>query len=321
LNILENLYTIESSSDLLILKLGLYLSLAFAIPFLALLFTSTRFSIIHFKKAKSLQNDDYLAFSKFLSEIVTKFWFRFLFGVLPMFGAVFFYTQLYAKQIPGAAGNLLLAFILFMVGLCLIVFSKSVFTSEKIEEITNTFPMKVSCIGTFLVLFASFILLAYLQLPISRGGDSFLQVLFSANSIMYLLLFISLAFGLTSAVIVAKLNRSTQKNYTDYGRSFATQTGMIFSFLHPLLYVLIILSTPVQGLSFMYFGAATIVLLLMLFGSIQFYAGFKEKDSRSTSIVLVFVLIISVMIYSSQVASETAAKKEIIQKGEVELFS
>ncbi len=321
MNILENLYVVESSTDLLILKLGLFISLIFALSFLALLLGSTIFSVVHFSKAKSNNDNSILAYSKFTSGLVTKMWFRMLFGVLPMFASIFFFTQLYADRIPTASGNLLLAFILFMLGLCSAVFYKTLFSSEDVKEITNTFPAKIAWVSIGFLLLAAFILVSYLQLTVANGEGSFFAILFSSNSLLYFMLFISLSFGLTAAVVVAKLNRNAEKSFTEYGRYFSAQTGMIFSFLHPLLFTIIILSVPLSGLSFLYFGIASVVLLLMLISSIQFYYSFKSSETRSTSIVFVFVLLLSFLVYSVQLSSETSSKKEMIQKGELELFS
>lgn len=321
MNILENLYVVESPTDLLILKLGLFISLIFALSFLALLFGSTIFSVVHFSKAKSENDDSLLAYSKLISGLVTKVWFRMLFGILPMFAFIFFFTQLYAEQIPTASGNLLLAFILFLIGLCSAVFYKTVFSSTNVKEITNTFPVKVAWLGIILIFVSAFIFVAYFQASIVNGEESFFSILFSANSLLYFMLFISLSFGLTAAVVVAKLNGNTEEKFTEYGKYFSAQTGMIFSFLHPLLFALIILSVPIGGLSLLYFGIAAFALLLMLISSIQFYYSFKNSDSRSTSIVFVFILLFSLLVYSVQLSSETSSKKEIIKKGELELFS
>ena len=321
MNILENLYVVESSTDLLILKLGLFVSLIFALSFLALLFGSTLFSLVHYSKAKANNDNSLFAYSKFVSALVTKMWFRMLFGVLPMFASIFFFTQLYAEKIPSAAGNLLLAFILFMLGLCSSVFYKTLFSSDNISEITNTFPSKIGWLSIVFTSLAGFILISYLQLPIANGNDSFFSILFSSNSLLYFMLFISLSFGSTAAVVVAKLNRNTERSYSEYARNFSAQTGIIFSFLHPLLFTLIILSIPLSGLSFLYFGIAALILLLMLVSSIQFYYSLKNSTTRSTSIVFVFVLLLSMLIFSIESSNEMSVKKELIQENTIGLFS
>jgi len=321
LNILKNLYSINSTSDLLVLKFGLFISLTFAFVFLALLLGSTIFSLVHFSKAKTNNDNTIFAFSKFVSGLVTKMWFRFLLGFLPMLGSVFFFTQLYAEKIPSAPSAMLIAFILFLLGLCSILIYKNLYKTENVNEITNTFLPTLAWLGIGLISVSSFILVAYLQASILGNKEGFFAILFSPSAILYFFLFVSLSFGLTSGVIIAVLNRTNEGIYKSYARYFSTYSGLIFSFLHPLLFVLIVLSTPVNSLSFLYFGISALVLLLMLLTAIQFYYSYKNSKAKTTSIVFLFVLLISFLVYSTNISSEVASKKEMLQKHRVELFS
>ena len=60
----------------------------------------------------------------------------------------------------------------------------------------------------------------------------------------------------------------------------------------------------------------------MLITSVQFYNSYKDQDSNSTSIVLVFLLLISVLIYTGQISSENSQRKSTIKnKIHIEMFS
>jgi len=312
-NFLENLFVIENLADIAILKFGLFSALVVALPFVSLLLGSILFSLFNL-------NDEDKSYAKFLSGLViNKMWFRILFGVLPFFAVVFFFTQLYSGEITSASGSLLISFILFMGGLCLSVLYKS---NIKFNGAGSLFGW----LGFLLTFLSAYILVAYTQqIGNSFIGDSgsFLDILFSASSILYFILFLSLTFSITSAVVLGKVNQTISfEGYSNDWREYVLKTGMLFSFVQPLILVLIVVSTPNSSLSFSFFGMTTLALLLMLITSIQFYNEYRNENSTSTSIVLVFLLLFSVLIFSGQISSENNLRKDSIKKGEqVEIFS
>ncbi len=313
MDFLENLFVINNLADIAILKFGLFSALVVTLPFVSLLLGSTLFSLTN------LSNEDN-SYAKFLSEIVTKkMWFRILFGVLPFFGAVFFYIQLYASEISSASGSLLSAFVFFVVGLRFSVLFKSNLKSNNRGSIFGW-------LGFVFTLASAFILVGYVQHLSSSflsNSDSLVDILFSINSILYFILFMSLSFSITSAVVLGKLNRTISvEGYTKYWREYVLKTGMIFNFIQPLLLVLITISTDSSALSFSFFATIVLALLLMLITSIQFYNEYRNENSTSTSIVLVFLLLFSVLIFSGQISSENSQRKNSVKSGEqIEIFS
>ncbi|MCP5063028.1 MAG: hypothetical protein GY936_11270 [Ignavibacteriae bacterium] len=314
MNFLDNLYVIENLADIAILKFGLFISLLLTLPFVSILFGSILFSLLNLNKDS--------AYSKFLAELViNKMWFRILFGVLPFFGIVFFYTQLYSNNIPSASGSLLSAFLLFVVGLCSSVMYKSKFSSDK-QNSGSLFGW----LGLVFTLLSIFILIGYVQAlatSYSNITDSFWEIVFSSNAMIYFMLFISISFSVTSAVVLGKVNKyKSFEGYSNYWKEYALKTGIIFNFVQPFLLVLIVVSTPTSALSFSFFGTIVLALLLMLITSVQFYISYRDQDSNGTSIVLVFLLLISVLIYTGQISSENSQRKSTIKnKTQIEMFS
>ncbi|MEE9431163.1 MAG: hypothetical protein V3V16_08990, partial [Melioribacteraceae bacterium] len=77
-----------------------------------------------------------------------------------------------------------------------------------------------------------------------------------------------------------------------------------------------------SALSFSFFATIVLALLLMLITSIQFYNEYRNENSTSTSIVLVFLLLFSVLIFSGQISSENSQRKNSVKSGEqIEIFS
>jgi len=321
-NFLENLYVIENLADIAVLKYGLFISLVLALPFVSILFGSILFSLLHLSKSADYDNEEYFSYSKFLAEFVTKkMWFRILFGVLPFFGVTFFYTQLYSNNIPSASVSLLTAFLLFVVGLCSSVMYKSKFSSDK-QNSGSIFGW----IGVIFTSLSVFVLIGYIQASATSFvniADSFWSIVFSSNAMMYFMLFISISFSVTSAVVLGKVNKyKSYEGYSNYWKEYALKTGMIFNFVQPFLLVLIVVSTPTSALSFSFFGTIVLALLLMLITSVQFYNSYRDQNSNSTSIVLVFLLLISVLIYTGQISSENSQRKSTIKnKVQIEMFS
>jgi len=323
LNLLQNLFVPESVTDIFILKFGLFFSLLLVLPYLSMLVGSLLFSLLHITKSRDYNNTEYKDFAKYSIELVTnKMWMRIIFGILPFFGVAYFYSQLYASNLS-AAENLFFGFLLFVAGLCISVIYKGSFkfqdNSADISKV-KTF-VKSGWFGFFILLIAVYIVVGYLQTavtPLANSNTSLMAVLFSTVSGIYFLLFLAISFSITSAVIVARLNRaSTDYSFIIYAKEFSTKTGILFAFLQPLLFVLAILSVSNYSLSFSFFFASLLALLIMMIISIQFYTNYRKQNLKNTSIVFLFLLLFSILIYSSQLASEKVGNREAVKQGKV----
>ncbi len=186
-------------------------------------------------------------------------------------------------------------------------------------------------IGFILLTIVAYIVIGVLQIVIdsSRWVDesSFWDLLISGNTFLYFLFYLSFTFSITSAAIIFKYFKSGQKEHTssylNYVKIFSLKTGLIFTFIQPLLYVLTIISSPSSSLSFPIFISALIILLLMLLVSIMFYFMYKEsKTQLGGSVVLVFLILVSMIIYKDQLAFDTTSEMQIYNLNkEYELYA
>jgi cytochrome c551/c552 len=110
-------------------------------------------------------------------------------------------------------------------------------------------------------------------------------------------------------------------DYINYVRSFALKTGLIFTIIQPLLYVITVISSPDGAVSFSLFITVGLVLLVMLLVSVLFYMMYKEsKTNLGGATVLVFLILTSLLIYKNQLAFETTAQlqfEKVIQEYQV----
>ncbi len=323
MNLLQNLFTPENFTDIFILKFGLYLSLLFTFPFLSLLIGSLLFSLLHVNKSRIYNNSEYFNFAKYSIELlVNKMWMRIIFGVIPFFGFAFFYSQLYTTQI-NAPENLLFAFLLFFAGLCLSVIFKNSFKLKRNSDGTKKNPFtKSGWFALLLLLSASYIVISYLQSALVTNiteKASIFGIMFSTTSILMYLLFLSISFSLTSALVIVRLNRRVINKYSfyDYGLEFSAKTGILFTFIQPLIYVLFVVSVSSYALSFSFFFTSLLTLLIMLLINIRFYISYRKQCLKNTSIVFLFMLLFSLLIYNNQLTSEKVKNIEDVNHGKV----
>lgn len=323
MNILQDLFTSETVTDIFILKFGLFFSLLLLLPYLSLVIGSLFFSLLHVTKSKLFDKEEYFLFAQYsIKMVVDKIWVRLFFGVIPFFGVAFFYTQIFTKNVS-ASENLFFAFLLFFAALCITVVYKGSFKLNKNVKETIKFKTfsKSGWFAILLFLLSSYILIGYLNSAIEFSSNSDVSLsasMFSVNSIITYLLFLTITFSLTSAVIVARLNRTVENySFKEYGREFSSKTGILFTFVQPLIYVVFVFSINSLALSFSFFFASMLALILMLIISIQFYINYKKNDLKSTSIVFLFILLFSVLIYSNQLTSEKVNNREAIKQGTV----
>jgi len=161
------------------------------------------------------------------------------------------------------------------------------------------------------------------MLPESLRPDMFSSLLISPNSIINFLLFLSITFSITSAVLIGRMNRAI-KNYDfkSYAKNFSHKTGMIFTLVQPFLFVLNIFSVSSDALSFSFFITSLIILSLMLLISTQFYMNFKSRNQKSTTIVFSSLLLFTILIYNMQNLSETIERNKVQKVDQtLEIFS
>jgi cytochrome c551/c552 len=343
MDILENIVFPQSPTNILLLKYLLFLTLLILLPYLSVILSTTLFSIMHFTKGKNSGNRNHLIFSNELIDLFTvNKGIAFTLGIIPMISLMFILSQLLLSSALNVNSHLLFTIVLFIAALVYIYtykFSfrlKNIFNLVNLEnsndtKIVNEFEAfkksnskllsKSGTIGFILLTIVAYILIGTLQIISDSSrwlvDTSFWDILFSTNTILYFLFYLSLSFSLTCAAIIFKYFKREakvyDKSYLNYVKSFALKTGLIFTFIQPLLFVISILSTPVSSLSFSIFTAVLIGLCLMLAVSIMFYLMYKKDNiNLSGSALLVFLILLSVVIYRDQLAFDTTSQTQML---------
>ncbi|MCB9209717.1 MAG: cytochrome c [Ignavibacteriales bacterium] len=353
MDILQNIVYPQSSTHIQLLEYLLFVTLLILLPYLSVMIGTTFFSVMHFSKGKRSGNRKHLIFSRELIDIFTvNKGLSFSLGIIPMLSIMLIMGQLLLHSDLNVNGQLFFALILLVIGLIYIytfkysfrlknifnLINKSDFTEssllkeyEGLQKSNSKLLSKSGYIGLLLIAFAALILIGVLQIVADSSkwasDNSLVNILFSTNTILYFLFYLAFSFSITSAAIIFKYFKTESKkhnqDYLDFVKSFALKTGLIFTFIQPLLFVITVLSSPKSSLSFSIFIAVGIVLTFMLIVSIMFYIMYKEsKTNLGGSTVLVFLILISVIIYKDQLAIQRTSilQKENLTK-EYQLFA
>ena len=334
MNIFNNLISVESVTDLFIVKYGLFISLIFYIPFISVLIGSLLYSLVNFRKGKIFNSNLYFSFAKFSADLVlNRLWLVVLAGVFFVISTTFFYTQINPNL---NFENLTFAMYLNFAGLILALSYRGSFSIFKISNIEITDAEIVhknknlnvlyfgGWIGFILLAVSSFIYISYINFAFVKNSSiDPISILFNNYGIINYLLFLAVSFSITPALIGVFANkRKDAFNFKDYANEFSTKSGILFTFVQPILFVMIIFSVTDKVLSFSYFISSILVLGLMLISSVQFYLWYKGNGLKRKNIVLTLILILFMLVYHSQLNSEKVNQKFDIKNGKViNLFS
>lgn len=342
MDIIKDIIHPQSSTNILLLKYLLFISLLILLPYLSVMIGSTLFSVLHFRKGNNLKNKQKFVFAKEMIDLFTiNKSMTFSLGIVPLISITFIYGQLLYNSGISLTSNLFFALLLLITALIYIYTYKYTFKLKNLFNLINfqnvedeavvqeyeglknsntNLLSKSGIIGLLLLFVVSYIVIGTLQISLDSArwveGASLINIIFSVNTLLYFLFYISFSIAITSSVVIYKYfksgNNSYDKEYLEYAKNFALKTGLIFTFIQPLLYVLTTISTPQNSLSFNLFVAVVAVLGLMLIISIVFYLMYKEsKTGLGGSAVLLFLILTSVIIYKDQLAFDTTSQLQV----------
>ena len=343
MDVLKDIVFPQSPSHILLLKYLLFLTLLILLPYLSVLLSTTLFSAMHFNKGKNSGNRDYLVFANELIDMFTvNKVMSFALGLIPVVSIMFILGQLFLNSPLNITSHLFFALIIFIAALIYVYTYKYSFRLKNIFNLVNVSETvdkdlvsefeglresnskllsKSGIIAFLLLAVVAYILISVIQIVADSSrwatDTTFFGLLLSANSFIYFLFYLSFSFSITCAAIMFKHFKSGQKvfseNYLNYVKTFSLKTGLIFTFIQPLLFVLTIISSPKSALSFEMFVVGGIILSLMLILSVMFYVMYKEaKTNLGGTTVLVFLILISAIIYKDQLAFDTASQKQML---------
>lgn len=342
MDILQNLVFPQSPTNILLLKYLLFLTLLLLLPYLSVMLGTTLFSVIHFNKGKKTGNRDYLVFANELIDLFTiNKGMSLSLGLVPLISIMFIFSQLLLGSNLNVTSLLVFAIILMIIATIYVYTYKFSFRLKNLFSLVNdsnnsdknvlhdfeglqksnsSLLSKSGVIGFILLSIVAYMVIGVLQVVVDtaswNGNLTIWNILLSVNTILYFLFYLAMSFSITTTAIVFKYFKNSSKeydvNYLNYVKSFALKTGLIFTFVQPLLYVITLISGPSTSLSFPIFIVSAIALALMLIVSIIFYLMYKDGSTHlGGSAVLVFLILIAVIIYRDQLAFDTSSQTQI----------
>ena len=313
MDILKNIVAQQSPEHLILLKYLLFLTLMILLPYLSVIIGTTIISLVNVIRQTSKNS---VRFSKEIIDYITPNKIVVIaLGIIPIISMAFCIEQLLYGVSLNISDLLLLAIILFGVGIFSLYIYKYSFRQS--ENNINTNPKILGgIISLVFLMFSTYLLLSSIVLIINikiwSSPNLLIKLLFSSQPILYFLFFISISFTLSSIVILFKYFKDKKQNHsadTDHLQSikdYSLKTGLIFSFVQPLLFVLYFINYPVNTLSFSFFYIGVIAMLLMLLQCILlYYSHSSEKNILSGELLFITIILFAFITSQNIVAFET----------------
>jgi len=341
----------QSSHHMLLLRYLLGLTYFLFLPYVSILFGSLCYSLFFRRKADKSGDKIYKRFSKDLIDLIT---FNksvgFALGIVPLLSSVFGYAQL----LHGTGLNVpeyLFISLLFLIAALFLVYTykytfhlKDIFKyageknsagEDEFKDEIESYSLKTGRLykqsGFYSIIFlmlSVYLFTASINLALDNqkweGQNDIFGLLFSLTALTDFLLFISASFAITSGIILYRFFRPNSEialsdvNYLAYIKRFSLWTGLTASVILPVLIVSSVLIRPVNTLSYSFFIAAAVSLIVLLFISILFYIMLKEsaiesgerKSNYSSIIIFLLVIVFVVLVIKDQFAFDTSTKMQ-----------
>jgi cytochrome c len=336
---IDKLVLPQSAEHLKLLHYISILLLGILIPYLSLIFGGTILCLKYLRKSYSLKDTKFLRLSKDILQIVSVNNFTALgLGILPLLTLVLVYSQVFHKTSTTYVSDLFLSFLFTTVGLLFIytfriTFSLDLilknieenkieeFSKEDLKKIKSSSAKILSRYGYFGIVFLIAGIWIFFGVLTSAANfnhwqaSNFLTMLFSFNTIINFLIFISFSFALTGAYLLFYVFFWNRENYNFdgvYKDLFVKSNSKIvyqFSLLIPILLLINIYLIPKIYLSGNLFTFSIFVLLLVLI-SISLNHYILNKDKISYNPLVFFFLLFAVFSFY--------AKSEILIKNATE---
>ena len=340
MEILENIALPQSPLHIELLSYLIVLTLLLLLPYISVLFGSTLLSIMFNRKGRVYANSTYIKFSKKLIDLVT---FNksaaISFTVIPIISIAFIFTQLLQNTGADVYDNLIFAVIILFSALILIFTYKYSFhlsdilnliDSKKTRDVqefqvykekTNSLLLNSGPIGFLFLSISIYILIGaikYSSDSTNWGDNSLTNLIFSAQTLISFLYFISLSMAMTSVsilYILFKPGSEYSKNPNEesqFIRDFSLKTAMIFTIVQPVLFMLELFTVPKIALSSSLFVLSIFILALLLLLVSLYYFMLKENDLkfRKGAFVLTLLLFLFISV-KDQVSFDTSSQLQV----------
>ena len=341
MEILENIALPQSALNIELLSYLIVITLLILLPYICVLFGSTLLSIMFNRKGRGYANNTYIKFSKKLIDLVT-FNKSAVIGltIVPIFSLTFIYVQFLQNTGADVFSHMLFAIVILFSALILIFTFKYSFhlsdilnliDTEKTHDLhdfqiykekTNSLLLKSGPIGFIFMTVSMYIIIGVVKYASDSTSwaehKSLSDIVFSAQTLIPFLYFVSLSLATTSITILYiffkpdseySLKTNTESIFI---RNFALKTAMIFTLVQPVLFMLELFTVPKIALSSSIFGITVFILGLLLLQASFFYFMLKDNDVKYRKGVFVLSLLIFVFIaIKEQTAFDTSSQLQV----------
>ena len=345
MDLLDNSVLPQSAHHMVLLRYLLSLTFILFFLYASVLFGSLLYSLYFRRKGEKSGEKKYKRFSKELIDQVTfNKVIAIAFGVVPLLSAVFGYAQLLHNSGLNVPEFLLLALLLLIIALLFVYTYKYTFHLKEIfqfaeekneksqnekeltEEISSYYSKtgrlhKQS--GLYALLFLTvtvYLFLSTVQLASDtarwESGNNLLGLIFSFSALIDFLQFIAAAFSVTSALVLYLLFKTNNGNehddiYKSFVKNFSLRSGLISTLILSLIIVLNVVISPVNFLSFDYFGVVLVSLILLLLTASIFYQMIKDPSiNYSAFLIVLLVFVFLSLVVKDQLAFDNSTKMQ-----------
>lgn len=327
-------YNLELMNGLLIFALMIFLVHS------GILFGTMILSVFYKPDKYSEKNRNKYLFAKELSEVLTGN-VTYLLGVgfVPFLAIIMFYTQLLHKADVNVVSYLLLALVLYSVGIYFLYrYNKSyeldnVLLKVKnnmkddedfanLDESNSNIKKSSGFWGMIFLFFAMWIFIGSVALAVDRTlWDKYISVFWlfiSTDAIIKFIHFISASFaiGATTFLFIKFIwNRSDKKyddEYNKYSQGKALRIGLIFTFVQPVLFVVNLVITPKYALSSGIFLLSLSGVFFVFLSLIFLYISAKTDKLKYVSYSFIFAVIFVSFIGAKEKTAFGISNKEQI---------
>jgi cytochrome c len=334
---LDNSVLPQSSHHMHLLKYLLVLTNLILYSYVGTLWGSFVISLYYKGLAKKHNTQKYNEIAKYIIDLVTfNKSVSFGLGIIPMLSSAFCYAQLLHLSGTQAAGYIIISSVFLFISIIFVYTYKHTFhlsdildrsandstdniSDEKKNYLDGTKKLNSSS-GFWGVTTLSLSILFYLSASQFASDstswsqrNSFFGIIFSLDSIISFLQFITLAFIASSALLLYKIfNVDKKLDEAEFGelKNKLLIVLLISLILIPALVVLLIMVKPSNTLSYEFFTTSIVVFGLILWLVISVYQMLKNNlVKNSSNIFFLVVFLLFFLVLKEQYAFDSATKQ------------
>ncbi len=347
MNLLDTLVIPQPDYNLNLLNVLLIIALGIFVVFSATLFGSTILSVYFKRKSKSF-NDDASKLALSYSELVTdKNMYAFGLGVIPFLSIIFIYIQLLHKANGDISIYLLLAFVLYLVGLITAFNYRKAFSLAKIFDnvnknysaddsiikneinfVSEETKSKFNSLGNVSVIFqfiAFWIFVGSVALasnPAHWAGNNVGKMLIAPDTIIAFLQFITLSLALSGITYLFKNYVWDKKdlNIEELNTpNFKTNLwiAIVSSVFVPVFFGIGLWSLPKSSFNLNIFLVSLAGIILVVLSLQWLYVAYKEKNLRLINYAYIaMILVVFAFAFKDKTAFAVANKNNVVELNE-----